>query len=110
MPGVGRVRSLYLVEVRRRQAEFAAATVVRTHFHVPVFWDEDGELGSTRQILTDTLRSLDPLRLPILEVETYTWHVLPGFSGRDEDLVAGLAREVAFVRAQIGPTPPVRQP
>lgn len=110
LPGGGRVRALDLDEVRRRQAEFAAAPLVRTHFHVPVFWDEDGELGSTRKSLTETLRAMATLRLPLLEVETYTWHVLPGFSGRDEDLVAGLSREVGFVRAQIGPTPPVRQP
>lgn len=110
LPGGAHVRALDLDEVRRRQVEFAAAKVVRTHFHVPVFWDEDGEFGSTRTSLTHTLRTMDPLRLPILEVETYTWHVLPGFSGRDEDLVAGLAREVAFVRAQIGPTSRVDQP
>lgn len=110
LPGGGRVCALDLDEVRRRQAEFAAASLVRAHFHVPVFWDEDGDFGSTRRSLTETLRAMATLRLPLLEVETYTWHVLPGFSGRDEDLVAGLAREVAFVRAQIEPTPPVPQP
>ncbi len=105
LPSGARIHALDLDEVRARRSEFAAASVVRTHFHVPVFWDDEGPLGSTRATLTAALRAMGSMRLPLLEVETYTWHVLPGFSGKDEDLIAGLAREVSFVRGQIDPAP-----
>ncbi|HLU40579.1 MAG TPA: metabolite traffic protein EboE [Planctomycetota bacterium] len=96
----GRARVLDLDEVRARKAEFARAERVRTHFHVPVFWDEDGELGSTRREVERFLAGLTP-PWPLLEIETYTWGVLPGLSGREEDLIAGLAREIAFVRQHL---------
>lgn len=73
----------------------------RVHCHVPVFLDRMGDLGSTQE---DLLAVLDGLReeafSPHLEVETYTWDVLP------EDLrkgskAADIAAEIAFVRARL---------
>jgi len=47
----------------------------RVHFHVPVFMDSTGECDSTRFFLEEIL-PLFPADIP-LEVETYTWSVLP---------------------------------
>lgn len=47
----------------------------RVHFHVPVFMDRTAECGSTRYFLEEIL-PLFPPDVP-LEVETYTWTVLP---------------------------------
>ena len=47
----------------------------RIHFHVPVFIDKTIGCGTTRFFLEQILPLLD--RNILLEVETYTWHVLP---------------------------------
>jgi sugar phosphate isomerase/epimerase len=90
-------RALDLGEVRAARARFLAARRIRTHFHVPVFWDQPGALGSTRGELERVLAGLRP-PLPLLEVETYTWSVLPEFEAQAGDLVAGIARELDFAR------------
>lgn len=88
-------RALDLDAVRARRAEFAAGGRVRSHYHVPLYWDEPGSFGSTRAEVERVLRALaqgrDPL--PLLEVETYTWGVLGSFAG-DEPLAVRLAREL----------------
>ncbi|MBK8978558.1 MAG: metabolite traffic protein EboE [Planctomycetes bacterium] len=89
-------RALDLADVAARRREFAACERVRTHFHTPVFWDDDGPLGSTRAELQRTLASLSG-PLPLLEVETYTWAVLDPAWRPDRDLIAGLAAELHFV-------------
>lgn len=91
-----RLRALDLGEVAARRGEFARAQRIRTHFHVPLFWDEAGSFGSTRAEMTTFLRQLRP-PFPLLEAETYTWSVLPGFGGDDAALVAGLVRELTFL-------------
>lgn len=73
----------------------------RVHFHVPVHADPEPPLRSTRDELH---RSLDALlggpraRVDHLEVETYTWSVLPGGGEGADALVRGLAAELAHVR------------
>ncbi len=47
----------------------------RVHFHVPVYIENTGECDSTRFFLEEILPLL-PAGLP-LEVETYTWSILP---------------------------------
>ncbi len=96
------LRALDLDEVKERRAEFAAADRLRTHFHLPVFWDAPGPLGSTRAELERILPALE-LPLPLLEVETYTWSVLGAGWGQDGDrsLVEGLLRELRFVRGLV---------
>ncbi|MCC7397301.1 MAG: metabolite traffic protein EboE [Planctomycetes bacterium] len=73
-------RALDLDEVRRRRGEFANAGRVRSHYHVPLFWDEPGPFGSTQAEVRGVLRHLaaSTRPLPLLEVETYTWQVLGG--------------------------------
>jgi hypothetical protein len=69
----------------------------RIHCHVPVFLADLGDLASTQGELRAALKALraEPLS-PHLEVETYTWDVLP------QDLKTGskaddVARELMFV-------------
>jgi sugar phosphate isomerase/epimerase len=99
-------RALDLDAVQARRAEFArpGAGVVRSHYHMPLYWDERGTFGSTRAEVERVLRALAGGEgpLPLLEVETYTWPVLGAFGG-DEPLAVRLARELdcaaAFLRA-----------
>jgi sugar phosphate isomerase/epimerase len=84
-------------------AEFAQAAPWRVHFHVPVHLAEVGGLPTTRPAVERFLavvRDLpDP---PVLEIETYTWSVVPGAA---EDLAANVAAEFAWVRALTVPDP-----
>jgi hypothetical protein len=82
----------------------------RVHFHVPVH--EGGE-RTTQQQLRQTLAALEGGSAPLtrhLEVETYTWSVLPPDRRPADDagLVDGLCRELSWVAQQlieIGLTP-----
>lgn len=100
----GRLRALDLDEVCERRDEFATARRIRTHFHVPVFWDDPGVLGSTQAELRAALRAL-PADVPLLEVETYTWSVLGRNWAEGDDFVAGIARELAWLREEYGSLP-----
>jgi sugar phosphate isomerase/epimerase len=84
--------------------EFAAANVWRVHFHVPVDAERLGPLGTTRADLQRALAVVPELEYaPHLEVETYTWEVLPG-GGRTE-LVEGFARELRATKALLNTLP-----
>lgn len=79
------------------EGEFAAADAWRVHFHVPVDAEELGPLSTTRTDLRRALTAIAELEYaPHLEVETYTWEVLPG--GPSADLVTGLTREMQATR------------
>jgi hypothetical protein len=78
----------------------------RVHFHVPVHADPAPPLRSTRDELVRALGVLVGGPAPVtdhLEVETYTWTVLPlGQRPVDEaGLVAGLAAELGWVRDRL---------
>jgi len=76
---------------------FAEAESWRVHFHVPVHRDSIGELKTTRDELKIALKAVAQLDYaPQLEVETYTWGVLPG--EEQPDLVDGLVAELAATR------------
>lgn len=66
----------------------------RVHFHVPVFMDSTGECDSTRFFLEEIL-PLFPPDLP-LEVETYTWTVLPP-DLRTGPVTDSIVREIQWV-------------
>lgn len=69
----------------------------RIHFHVPVFQRRYGRLENTQGDLESVLRFLEAERWPAhLEVETYTWEVLPE-EYRREGIVASIARELQWV-------------
>ncbi len=69
----------------------------RVHFHVPVNETRLGPLATTRPELDKTLAAIAGLDYaPHLEVETYTWAVLP--SGGRPSIVEGIAAELRATR------------
>ncbi len=66
----------------------------RVHFHVPVFMERTGDCDSTRFFLEEIL-PLFPPEIP-LEVETYTWSVLPP-DLRNGKVTDSIIREIEWV-------------
>jgi hypothetical protein len=69
----------------------------RTHFHVPVFLDDLGPFRTTRFAIEDALRV--HAAAPVsdhLEIETYTWDVLPEHL-KDADITTYVTRELEWV-------------
>ncbi|MFA5901689.1 MAG: metabolite traffic protein EboE [Hyphomicrobium sp.] len=74
----------------------------RVHCHVPLFQSDYGALQSTQAPLADLLAACRQNALaPHLEVETYTWDVLPA-EMRGIDVGSDIARELKWVRSQLG--------
>lgn len=74
-------------------SEFDRAEAWRIHYHVPVNAEELGPLQTTRTELKQALGLVAALDYaPHLEIETYTWEVLP--DGKSVDLVTGLCQEI----------------
>jgi sugar phosphate isomerase/epimerase len=73
----------------------------RTHVHVPVFLDDLGAFRSTRFAIEEALafHKRTPLSAQ-LEVETYTWDVLPT-ELKSGDIVEYVCRELEWVRDQL---------
>jgi hypothetical protein len=73
----------------------------RVHFHVPIFLDQLAKFSSTRSFISEVLAIHRKRQISRhLEVETYTWDVLP------EELRAGgmeqaIARELLWVRKEL---------
>jgi sugar phosphate isomerase/epimerase len=77
----------------------------RVHFHVPLHADPEPPLTSTREHLVECLDALVGGGTPVtdhIEIETYTWAVLPEGQRPHDDatLVAGLAAEIDWLREQ----------
>lgn len=75
----------------------------RIHFHVPLFREQLGPFLNTQDYLRDLLGLL--AREPCsghLEVETYTWEVLPP-EHRREDIVTAVTRELRWVMGRLPP-------
>jgi hypothetical protein len=70
----------------------------RTHFHVPVFLDDLGEFRTTRAGIEAALRvhAATPLS-DHLEIETYTWDVLPDHL-KTGDVTDYVSRELEWLR------------
>ncbi len=84
--------------------DWRSARTWRTHFHVPVDAERLGPLGTTREELRRALAAIAKLDYrPHLEVETYTWPVMPGAASGD--IVEGLARELVATRGLLAPPP-----
>ncbi|MFG1882322.1 metabolite traffic protein EboE [Micromonospora sp. NPDC049102] len=78
----------------------------RVHYHVPLHAPPEEPLGSTLPVLRAALRALfdGPVAgCDHLDVETYTWGVLPAARrpGTDAELAAGIAAELAFARDEL---------
>ncbi|MEO8718922.1 MAG: metabolite traffic protein EboE [Burkholderiales bacterium] len=83
------------------EAGGAAGAEWRVHFHVPVFLPQMTHFGTTQSFLAEilALHRAEPIS-PHLEVETYTWDVLPE-AYRNVDLSSAIARELNWVKAQL---------
>jgi sugar phosphate isomerase/epimerase len=82
-------------------ADFRDCPVWRIHFHVPVDAERLGPLATTRREMRQALAALPLLdEAPHLEVETYTWEVLPDRSTEtgENRLIEGLTRELLATR------------
>lgn len=73
----------------------------RTHIHVPVFLDDLGRFRTTRFAIEDALKyhKAKPLSRQ-LEIETYTWDVLPD-NLKTGNIVDYVCREIEWVREQL---------
>jgi hypothetical protein len=75
----------------------------RIHFHVPIFLADYPLLQSTQPHLIDTLKYLQAWPIcPHLEIETYTWTVLP--ADIKLDLAVSIQQEYAWVLQQFSPS------
>lgn len=73
----------------------------RVHFHVPIFLASYGTFKATQEDIVEVLKlvNANPSITKHLEVETYTWEVLP----QDTHLTLGdaISRELAWVKEQL---------
>lgn len=73
----------------------------RVHFHVPIFLANYGTFQATQEDIVEVLKlvNANPSITKHLEVETYTWEVLP----LDTHLTLGdaISRELAWVKEQL---------
>lgn len=74
----------------------------RVHFHVPVFVEALEAFGTTQGFLAEILarHKAAPIA-PHLEVETYTWTVLPA-ALREEPMETAIGRELQWVLERLG--------
>ncbi|MHC4820920.1 MAG: metabolite traffic protein EboE [Planctomycetota bacterium] len=72
----------------------------RIHFHAPLHRDEVEGVPTTRALTVEALRALAMWdEVPVLEVETYTWSAVPGFTGGDDELAGNIAAELKWVES-----------
>ena len=84
--------------------DFRNASMWRVHFHVPVNAESLGPLQTTRSDLKRALTVVPELDYaPHLEVETYTWEVLPG--GGSPNIVDGFSRELIATQQLLSALP-----
>ena len=86
-------------------AKFREALSWRVHFHVPVNAEQLGPLRTTRSELKQALAAVARLDYAThLEVETYTWEVLPdgGSGAGPRNLIDGLTAELLATRDLLG--------
>jgi sugar phosphate isomerase/epimerase len=82
-----------LPELLEKRPQF---TELRAHFHVPIFLDTFGVLQSTQEDITQVLHYLKHTPVSAhLEVETYTWEVLP--VDLKEPMADSISRELEWV-------------
>lgn len=85
-------------------AEAFAATEWRTHFHVPVFLENYGLIQSTQADIAEVLKLQQQYGYSRhLEVETYTWSVLP--ADMQLPIAESIARELQWVQNMVQPIP-----
>lgn len=73
----------------------------RIHFHVPIFIEKVSSHGTTRFFIEEILPLIN--RDILLEIETYTWDVLPR-DLRTETVTQSIIREINWLRTRIDAT------
>jgi sugar phosphate isomerase/epimerase len=76
----------------------------RVHFHVPLHADPPAPLRTTKPELDELLGRMFGGPTPLtdhVEVETYTWSVLPDAPTDDAGLIAGIATELSWIRERL---------
>jgi sugar phosphate isomerase/epimerase len=81
------------------QLSEAASSEWRIHYHVPLFTERYGEIGSTQPEVRAALAELTPAVSRHLEIETYTWSVLP--PDLKLDIVDSIEREYRWVLSRL---------
>ncbi|HWM04702.1 MAG TPA: metabolite traffic protein EboE [Actinophytocola sp.] len=85
--------------------ELPAKRAWRVHFHVPLHARPAAPLSATTDVLRSAVAALESTvdELPHIEVETYTWSVLPETAGNGGDtaLVRGIAAELRWAAAHL---------
>jgi len=73
---------------------------LRAHFHVPIFVEQFGALFSTQDHILKTIAFLKENKVvEHLEIETYTWDVLP--AELKEDLTPSIIREINWLKDRL---------
>lgn len=73
---------------------------LRAHFHVPIFIEQFGALFSTQDHILKTIAFLKENQVSEhLEIETYTWDVLP--KELKEDLAQSIVREITWLKDRL---------
>ena len=81
--------------------EEAASGRWRIHFHVPLFFTKNGDFESTASCLdADFFKELLKGRTQHLEIETYTFDVLPGFL-RESGVIESVTEEYKWVLSKL---------
>ncbi len=89
-----------LTEALPAMAQTAALETVRVHFHVPLFWEGGAALRSTAALLDAEFFREACAATEHLEVETYTFSVLPE-ALRAGGVVECISRELAWVQQRL---------
>ena len=92
----GQLESFRDLDQALKQLESTELEEWRIHFHVPVFLSDYGQVASTQSDILEVLAYLKTNQVTDhLEVETYTWDVLP--EGMTMDIQSSIIRELSWV-------------
>lgn len=92
----GQLESFRDLDQALKQLESTELEEWRIHFHVPVFLSDYGQVASTQSDILEVLAYLITNQVTDhLEVETYTWDVLP--EGMTMDIQSSIIRELSWV-------------
>ena len=70
----------------------------RVHFHLPIFWGGDAGVGTTASFITELLPFIEDGML--LEIETYTWEVLPP-ELKTAAMAESIIREIMWLKGEL---------
>ena len=73
---------------------------LRAHYHVPIFLEKYGNLFSTQDHILKTIEYIKSNSVSEhLEIETYTWDVLP--TDLKQDLSISIIREIEWLKSRL---------